>query len=94
MVQAAESLKIQLIASAALLQGRVARGLPPFIAEAVGLENDLQRALQFARSLPGITTALVGMRNPEHVRSNARLFDLPLMTEDQFAKLFSRGEGA
>ncbi len=94
MVQAAEALNVQLIASAALLQGRVARGLPAFIAEAVGLENDLQRALQFARSLPGITSALVGMRKAEHVRANARLFDSPLMSEDQFAKLFSRGEGA
>jgi aryl-alcohol dehydrogenase-like predicted oxidoreductase len=94
MVQAAETLNMQLIASAALLQGRVARGLPPFIAQAVGLENDLQRALQFARSLPGITSALVGMRHAEHVRANARLFDSPLMTEDQFAKLFSRGETA
>ncbi len=94
MVQAAETLNIQLIASAALLQGRVARGLPGFIAGAVGLENDLQRALQFARSLPGITTALVGMRHAEHVRANSQLFNSPLMSEDQFAKLFSRGESA
>jgi aryl-alcohol dehydrogenase-like predicted oxidoreductase len=93
-VEAASGMGVQLIASASLLQGRVARRLPPFVAQAIGLEDDAQRALQFARSLPGITTALVGMRHADHVRANARLFTLPIMTEDQFAKLFSRGESA
>jgi aryl-alcohol dehydrogenase-like predicted oxidoreductase len=93
-VEAASGMGVQLIASASLLQGRVARRLPPFVAQAIGLGDDAQRALQFARSLPGITTALVGMRHADHVRANARLFTLPIMTEDQFAKLFSRGESA
>ncbi len=93
-VEAASALGIQIIASASLLQGRVARNLPPFVANAIGLEDDTQRALQFARSLPGVATALVGMSHAEHVRANARLFALPLMTEDQFTRLFSRGESA
>jgi aryl-alcohol dehydrogenase-like predicted oxidoreductase len=93
-VEAASALGIQLIASASLLQGRVARNLPPFVAKAIGLEDDTQRALQFARSLPGVATALVGMSHAEHVRANARLFALPLMTDDQFTRLFSRGESA
>jgi len=93
-VESADTLGIQIIASASLLQGRMAKRLPPFIATAIGLEDDAQRALQFVRSLPGMTAALVGMKNVEHVRANARLFDVPLMTEEQFAKLFSRGEGA
>lgn len=93
-VEAADGLGIQLIASASLLQGKVAQRLPPFVAEAIGLENDSQRALQFARSLPGITTALVGMRNVEHVRANSQMFQTPVMSEDQFARLFSRGESA
>jgi aryl-alcohol dehydrogenase-like predicted oxidoreductase len=93
-VESADTLRIQIIASASLLQGRMAKRLPPFIAAAIGLEDDAQRALQFVRSLPGMTAALVGMKNTEHVRANARLFDVPLMTEEQFAKLFSRGESA
>ena len=93
-VESADTLGIQIIASASLLQGRMAKRLPPFISAAIGLEDDAQRALQFVRSLPGMTAALVGMKNPEHVRANARLFDVPLMTEEQFAKLFSRGESA
>jgi hypothetical protein len=29
-----------------------------------GLESDVQRAIQFVRSAPGLTSALVGMRLP------------------------------
>jgi aryl-alcohol dehydrogenase-like predicted oxidoreductase len=94
MAQAANDLDITLIASASLLQGQVARNLPGFVAEAFGLENDAERALQFARSSPGITTALVGMSRVEHVKANSRLVRLPPATEDEFSKLFSRGESA
>src|SRR5215468_10332039 len=59
--EAPSDLDITLVASASLLQGQVARNLPPFVAEAFGLQDDAERALQFARSAPGITTALVGM---------------------------------
>ena len=92
--EAADELDITLIASASLLQGQVARNLPGFVADAFGLENDAERALQFVRSAPGITTALVGMSHPEHARANARLLGLPTATVDQFSKLFSRGESA
>jgi aryl-alcohol dehydrogenase-like predicted oxidoreductase len=94
MMEAANDLDITLIASASLLQGQLARKLPPFVAEALGLENDAERALQFARSSPGITTALVGMSRAEHAKSNGRLVSVPPATEEEFTKLFSRGEGA
>jgi aryl-alcohol dehydrogenase-like predicted oxidoreductase len=94
MAEAANDLDIALIASASLLQGQVARNLPRLVAEAFGLENDVERSLQFARSAPGITTALVGMSRVEHVKANCRLVGLPLATEDEFRKLFSRGENA
>jgi aryl-alcohol dehydrogenase-like predicted oxidoreductase len=93
-MEAASELDITLIASASLLQGQVARNLPGFVAEALGLENDAERALQFVRSSPGITTALVGMSRVEHVKANGRLVGLPPATVDEFSKLFSRGEGA
>ena len=64
------------------------------MAEAFGLENDAERALQFVRSAPGITTALVGMSRAEHARANARLVSVPTATVDQFSKFFSRGESA
>jgi len=94
MMEAASDLGITLIASAALLQGQVAQNLPAFVAEALGLDNDVERALQFARSSPGITTALVGMSRTAHVEANARLIQAPPAGLDQFTKLFARGESA
>ena len=93
-MEAASELGITLIASASLLQGQVARNLPAFVGQALGLETDAERALQFVRSSPGITTALVGMSSVEHVRANTRLVKIPPATIDEFSKLFSRGEGA
>jgi aryl-alcohol dehydrogenase-like predicted oxidoreductase len=93
-MEAASELGITLIASASLLQGQVARNLPPFVAQALGLESDAERALQFARSAPGITTALVGMSRGEHVRANTKLVSIPPATIDQFSNLFARGESA
>jgi aryl-alcohol dehydrogenase-like predicted oxidoreductase len=93
-MEAASELDITLIASASLLQGQVARNLPAFVGEALGLANDAERALQFARSSPGITTALVGMSRVEHVRANVRLVTVPPATAEEFSKLFSRGESA
>ena len=93
-MEAASELDITLVASASLLQGQVARNLPAFVAEALGLEGDAQRSLQFVRSSPGITTALVGMSHVEHVRDNAKLVGVAPATVDQFSKLFTRGEGA
>src|SRR5260370_29219913 len=72
-MEAASELDITLIASASLLQGQVAKNLPEFVADALGLGNDAERALQFVRSSPGITTALVGMSRVEHGKTNARL---------------------
>jgi aryl-alcohol dehydrogenase-like predicted oxidoreductase len=93
-MEAASELGITLIASASLLQGQVARNLPPFVAQALGLQSDAERALQFVRSSPGITTALVGMSHAEHVQANARLAGIAPATADEFTKLFTRGEGA
>src|SRR5947208_7384338 len=59
-MEAASDLDITLIASASLLQGQVAKNLPQFVAQALGLETDAERALQFVRSSPWITNALLG----------------------------------
>jgi predicted aldo/keto reductase-like oxidoreductase len=93
-MEAASELGITLIASASLLQGQVAQNLPNFVAEAMGLKNDAERALQFARSAPGIAAALVGMSRTSHVEANARLVEASPAGMEQFSKLFSRGEGA
>jgi aryl-alcohol dehydrogenase-like predicted oxidoreductase len=68
------SLGVTVIASASLFQGRVAKGLPDEIRVPLGsLTTDAQTAIQFVRSTPGITTALVGMSRVEHVEENLAL---------------------
>jgi aryl-alcohol dehydrogenase-like predicted oxidoreductase len=94
MVEAANKLGITLVASAAMLQGKLSRGLPPFVASALGLQSDAERALQFVRSTPGITTALVGMSRVEHVRANLSLVGIAPASQDEFSRLFERGKRA
>jgi len=66
--------EIAVFASASVLQGRLTRMLPQPVRDALaGLGTDAQRALQFARSTPGITCALVGMKTAAHVDDNAAL---------------------
>lgn len=92
MVQAARTLGINLVSSAALLQGQLTKNLPPFVGAAFEMKSDAALALQFARSVPGFTTALVGMARPEHVRANLALIAVEPASRDQFLKLFeSRG---
>ena len=67
----AQSLGISAVASASLLQAKLSRGLPDHVAAMLpGLSTDAQRAIQFARSAPGIVSALTGMSNPAHVNEN------------------------
>jgi aryl-alcohol dehydrogenase-like predicted oxidoreductase len=87
-VQAARALGITLITSAALLQGQLTRSLPNYIGAALGLKNNSAQALQFARSVPGVTTALEGMSKVEHVRANLELMTVEPAPRDQFLKLF------
>jgi aryl-alcohol dehydrogenase-like predicted oxidoreductase len=87
-VQAARALGITLVSSAALLQGQLTRNLPPYIGAALGLQKNSEQALQFARSVPGVTTALVGMSRVDHVRANLALVGVEPAPRDQFLKLF------
>ena len=80
------------VASASLLQARLTRDLPDSLAAAMpGAEDDAARAIQFTRSTPGVTTALVGMSRAEHVLSNLAAANLPPLTPDQYVSLFRGG---
>jgi aryl-alcohol dehydrogenase-like predicted oxidoreductase len=71
-------------ASASLLQGQLTQGLPPKIRSWFPrLRTDAQRAIQFVRSTPGITCALVGMSSLEHVQENLATASTPPMTLEQ-----------
>jgi aryl-alcohol dehydrogenase-like predicted oxidoreductase len=89
-LEAAAALGVTVMASASILQGRVAQGLPPGLREPLGsLATDAQMAIQFVRSTPGITTALIGMSGPEHVAENLELAQLDPLAPQQFMNLFS-----
>jgi aryl-alcohol dehydrogenase-like predicted oxidoreductase len=71
LLQAAAELGITVIASATLLQAKLAENLPPQMRQALpGLSTDAQRAIAFVRSLPVITAALVGMKSRQHLKEN------------------------
>jgi len=86
----AEDLGITVMASASILQAQLAKNLPPQIVEILdgNLESDAQRAIQFTRSTPGISVALVGMSQTSHVEENLRLAGIPPVPFEQYRKLF------
>ncbi len=88
MVQASRSAGIALVTSAALLQGQLTKNLPAFINSALGLKDNASLALQFARSVPGLSTALVGMSQVPHVKANLQLIGVEPASREQFLKLF------
>jgi aryl-alcohol dehydrogenase-like predicted oxidoreductase len=68
---AAARLGVAVVASASILQGQLSRRLPQTLADTLpGLTSSAQRALQFVRSTPGVTSALVGMSRRAHVEEN------------------------
>ncbi len=89
-VEAADHHGISVIASASLLQGKLAGPLPAVLAHAMeGCRTDPQRALQFVRSSPGVASALVGMRSRAHVEENLALAALPPASDDAYVRLFT-----
>jgi aryl-alcohol dehydrogenase-like predicted oxidoreductase len=85
----ARHFEMGLFTSASILQGRLQRGLPSEIGEAFpGLLTDAQRALQFTRSAPGVTTALVGMGRREHVLENLAVAETPPAPPEAYRRLF------
>jgi aryl-alcohol dehydrogenase-like predicted oxidoreductase len=70
-LEAASELGLVVVASASLMQSALARALPTAVRDALPrYDTDAQRALAFVRGIPGITTALVGMRGTKHVAEN------------------------
>jgi aryl-alcohol dehydrogenase-like predicted oxidoreductase len=68
---AARDLGFEVVASAALGQGQFPAKMNDALAEAwPGLLTHRQRSLQFVRSLPGISSALFGSTEVEHVRED------------------------
>jgi aryl-alcohol dehydrogenase-like predicted oxidoreductase len=89
LLDAAAALDVTIISSATILQARLAANLPPVVSETLmGLKTDAQRAIQFTRSTPGVTTALIGMSKIAHVEENMEVAKIPPASPADFMKLF------
>jgi aryl-alcohol dehydrogenase-like predicted oxidoreductase len=92
-LMAADRLGITVMCSASLLQAKLTQNLPPFVGQALeGLSTDAQRAIQFVRSTPGVTTALIGMSQRSHVEENLAVAKVPPASVEDFFKMFASGE--
>lgn len=84
---------LTVMVSAPLYQANLARRLPAFVGRALpGLATDAQRAIQFVRSTPGVTTALVGMKQERHVEENLAVARVAPASQEQLAQLLRRGK--
>ena len=89
LLEAAERLGLFSIASASLYQAEVIGRIPDNIISTFGnrFTTDCQRALQYARSTPGLLTALVGMKDPKHVEENLSINVYSPFKKPKFKKI-------
>jgi len=77
-LEAAMAAGLRVQVSASLMQARILGQLPAGAGAVLpGCRTPAQGALQFARSCPGVTTALCGMGRPAHVAENVEILQLP-----------------
>jgi aryl-alcohol dehydrogenase-like predicted oxidoreductase len=89
-LEAAARYGIAVIGSASLLQARLLDQITaPLRAKFNGLATDAQRCLQFARSTPGITTALVGMSHATHAEEDLATACVSPLTSEEYQALFA-----
>jgi aryl-alcohol dehydrogenase-like predicted oxidoreductase len=88
---AAADLGVYVMTSASIHQGKLARGgaAAALGLATLGLATDAQRALQAVRSLPGVGTALVGMKQSAHVDENAAVLGVPRAEPARVTPLFA-----
>jgi aryl-alcohol dehydrogenase-like predicted oxidoreductase len=90
-IEAADAMGVTVMVSASILQGQLAGGLPANIVEAMGDPgSDALASIQFVRSTPGVTTALIGMSRTENVEENLSLTNVGPVDKDAFDNLFSQ----
>jgi aryl-alcohol dehydrogenase-like predicted oxidoreductase len=81
---------LAVFASAPLLQGDLATegAIPEAVADRLAGDGPAQRAINFARSAPGVTAALVGTGSPEHVAENVAAGTFPPLGAAAFDATF------
>jgi aryl-alcohol dehydrogenase-like predicted oxidoreductase len=89
-LEAATRVGMSVMGSASLLQARLLDQIAePLRSRFGGLVTDAQRCLQFARSTPGITTALAGMSRVAHVEEDLATARIPPLTSEEYQALFA-----
>lgn len=88
-LQAAYQLGLYVMTSHALGKGRFARE-DPLAAGVPGLANPAQRALQFARSTPGVGTALVGLHAPAQLADLLAVARVAPLAREAYVRLYQR----
>jgi len=87
--EAAEALGLFVFSSASVERGSTGGKKAPAsrLAEVYPELNSIQAALQFARSAPGVGTALIGLRLPEYVDQAIQVAGLPVMEPAMVTKV-------
>jgi aryl-alcohol dehydrogenase-like predicted oxidoreductase len=89
-LEAAREMGLAAFGSASILQGRLAGDLPDEVEEAFpDVPGGARRAIQFSRSSPGMTTALVGVSTPDHAREDFALAGFPPADPSRVLALFA-----
>jgi len=79
---------LDVFTSASILQGRLAREMPDSVEAKLSGESRAQRAINFARSAPGVTCSLVGTGSVEHARENVDAGRYEPLGADAFDAIF------
>ncbi|MFP8956140.1 aldo/keto reductase [Natrialbaceae archaeon A-CW3] len=79
---------LNVFTSASIGQGDLVKYLPRDVESILEGESTVQRAINFARSAPGVTTSLVGMSRPDHVEENVAAGRFDPLGSKAFDELF------
>jgi aryl-alcohol dehydrogenase-like predicted oxidoreductase len=91
-LDAASEFGVTVMCSASILQGQLTHSVPLNIREVLGNPlTDAMSSIEFVRSTPGVTTALVGMSRTNHVAENMQLMRKSPVGAEDFMQLFQTG---
>lgn len=88
-IAAAGDLGVGVMVSASLLQGQLTMNVPLPLRQSFSGLTDATTSLQFARSTPGVLSALVGMSSVAHVEENLSLRKVAPAGKSVYDELFT-----
>jgi aryl-alcohol dehydrogenase-like predicted oxidoreductase len=84
----AQQAGLDVFTSASIGQGDLADSIPEQVAAKLAGDTTAQRAINFARSAPGVTSSLVGASDPAHVAENVAAGTFDPLGADAFDAVF------